>query len=424
MSTSKYVSFDASPALPAFIRWPPPVSPVPLVPARSARRPGPCSAVFILFLALALVVGISTRPDLPSQRIASQLAVAADGPRQQILDVLATQFFRSIDASTLSSVRVDDIPTVLNDPYTHYLTPLDYQKLTDVELGQYVGVGVDVGAHNGSFRIDRVVPTSPAALAGVEVGDLVRAVDGVDVQSKTLEQTLALIRGPEGRNVQLAVQRSGVTTQFTMTRVTMREGMVLHELRAVHGHSVGLLSLLDFSEGVGKKARSAVREMIDAGAEGIVVDLRGNPGGWAVEALRVAEIFLPEGAPVLTERGAHIDVKTFSTRFRPEDITIPVALLVDHLTASSAEIVAGAMRDNGRAKLVGETTFGKGRIQDIVELDGGGAFKFTYAEYLTPNGFALDGVGLTPDIAARPEQTSVLDPSFNTAVETMFGILR
>jgi carboxyl-terminal processing protease len=97
---------------------------------------------------------------------------------------------------------------------------------------------------------------------------------------------------------------------------------------------------------------------------------------------------------------------------------------VDHLTASSAEIVAGAMRDNGRAKLVGETTFGKGRIQDIVELDGGGALKFTYAEYLTPNGFALDGVGLTPDIAVHPEHTSVLDPSFNTAVETMFGISR
>ncbi len=415
MSMTEHVSFDSDSD---FFRWPPPEVP------RAAGRSGRQSVAFIAILAVTLVLVGAIRPDLRTQDLVTRPAAVGEGARSQMVGLLVTRFFRAVDSSTLSSVRVDDIPTALHDPYTHFLTPSEYQRLNDLEHGRFVGVGIDVGAHNGSLRIDRVVPGSPAGLAGVELGDVIVAVDRVDVRLKSLEQTLALVRGPEGRNVQIAVRRGDVTMWLTMTRAVMHEGMVLHELRVVNGHSVGLLTLLDFSEGVGERARTAVRELIDAGAQGIVVDLRGNPGGWASEALRVAEIFLPLGTRVLTERGAHIAVKSFATRFGPEDVAIPVALLVDHLTASSAEIVAGALHDNGRAKLFGETTFGKGRIQDIVELVGGGAFKFTYAEYLTPSGFELDGIGLTPDVEVRAGRTNVLDPSFNSAVDRLFAISR
>jgi carboxyl-terminal processing protease len=159
--------------------------------------------------------------------------------------------------------------------------------------------------------------------------------------------------------------------------------------------------------------------MLNDGAEAIVIDLRGNPGGLAKEAVRTAEVFLPVGSAVLTERGEHIDTRTFSTRFAPVDTNVALAVLVDGQTASSAEILAGALRDNGRAELFGSTTFGKGRIQDIVTLKTGGAFKYTYAEYLTPSGFALDRVGLTPDFVVAPSDNTLVDAPFVKSVEVV-----
>jgi carboxyl-terminal processing protease len=192
--------------------------------------------------------------------------------------------------------------------------------------------------------------------------------------------------------------------------------MVASEIRRVGDHLFGYVALLDFSEGIGAMARHSVEALLADGATAIVLDLRGNPGGWASEAVRVAEIFLPEGAPVLTERGEHIDTATYVTHAVPVDPSVPLVVLVDDQTASSAEIVSGALRDNARARLVGATTFGKGRIQDVVPLDSGGAFKFTIAEYVTPSGFALDGVGLTPDVATADSALGSVDLAYFVAV--------
>jgi carboxyl-terminal processing protease len=204
-----------------------------------------------------------------------------------------------------------------------------------------------------------------------------------------------------------------------VTRAKVQGWLVQAEIRTLGDRRVGYLTLLDFSDGVGDRTREAAQSLINDGAEAIVIDLRGNPGGLAKEAVRTAEVFLPTGSAVLTERGEHIDTRTFSTRFAPVDSNIPVAVLVDGQTASSAEILAGALRDNGRAELFGSTTFGKGRIQDIITLKTGGAFKYTYAEYLTPSGFALDRVGLTPDFVVASSGDTAVDATYEKSVAVL-----
>jgi carboxyl-terminal processing protease len=379
-----------------------------------------------LLILATLSLGAVGRLTLLDARPALPTSIADGDPeaaRGQITSILAEHYFRAIDTNAITSKSIADLPAVLDDPYTHFMNQPQYQKFVDEESGQDVGIGIHVSTVGGEFRIDRVFAGSPAAQAGLRPGDTLISIDRSSAGSGTLDQSLAKIRGPEGEAVQLVVNRGGTDRTFPVTRATVQGWLVQSDVRIIAGHRVGYVSLLDFSEGVGERTRKAVQSMLDDGAEAIVVDLRGNPGGLAKEAVRTAEVFLPVGSNVLTERGEHIDTRTFSTQFSPVDTNVPVAVLVDGQTASSAEILAGALRDNGRAELIGSTTFGKGRIQDIVTLRTGGAFKYTYAEYLTPSGFALDRVGLTPDFVVAPSNNVQVDASFDESVVALLSQL-
>jgi carboxyl-terminal processing protease len=344
---------------------------------------------------------------------------APEAARREITSALTSHYFRSVDTDLIAARPIADLPSLLDDPYTHFLDQAQYQKFMDEESGKYVGIGIHVSTVGDEFRIDRVFPGSPAAQAGLRAGDTLSSVDGYPTNGGTLEQTLARIRGPEGGSVRLQVNSGGTDHSITVTRAKVQGWLVQAEIRTLGDRRVGYLTLLDFSDGVGDRTREAAQSLINDGAEAIVIDLRGNPGGLAKEAVRTAEVFLPTGSAVLTERGEHIDTRTFSTRFAPVDSNIPVAVLVDGQTASSAEILAGALRDNGRAELFGSTTFGKGRIQDIITLKTGGAFKYTYAEYLTPSGFALDRVGLTPDFVVASSGDTAVDATYEKSVAVL-----
>jgi carboxyl-terminal processing protease len=344
---------------------------------------------------------------------------APEAARREITSALTSHYFRSVDTDLIAARPIADLPSLLDDPYTHFLDQAQYQKFMDEESGKYVGIGIHVSTVGDEFRIDRVFPGSPAAQAGLRAGDTLSSVDGYPTNGGTLEQTLARIRGPEGGSVRLQVNSGRTDHSTTVTRAKVQGWLVQAEIRALGDRRVGYLTLLDFSDGVGDRTREAAQSLINDGAEAIVIDLRGNPGGLAKEAVRTAEVFLPTGSAVLTERGEHIDTRTFSTRFAPVDSNIPVAVLVDGQTASSAEILAGALRDNGRAELFGSTTFGKGRIQDIITLKTGGAFKYTYAEYLTPSGFALDRVGLSPDFVVASSGDTPVDAAYEKSVEVL-----
>jgi carboxyl-terminal processing protease len=335
--------------------------------------------------------------------------------RTEMISVLSTRYFRPIDEGALAALPIDDLPTFLDDPYTHFLSKTEYDQFMSDERADSVGIGIDVVQHARRLVISRVFSGSPADVGGLQPGDVVFAIDGVQVTGLPLATSLSLVKGAEGTVVRITVDRAGTRVLLSVTRRRTGDWMVAAELRQVGDRSVGYLALLDFSEGVGALARSAVERLLAAGATRIVLDLRGNPGGWASEAVRVAEIFLPKGTAVLVERGANIDTTTYATSARPVDTRVSLAVLVDGDTASSAEIVSGALHDSGRATLVGGTTFGKGRIQDVVALRTGGAFKFTIAEYLTPNGFALDRRGIAPDVPIPADALSGVDLAYFAA---------
>jgi carboxyl-terminal processing protease len=220
--------------------------------------------------------------------------------------------------------------------------------------------------------------------------------------------------------VRLEVSRAGRPFLVVLRRAQVQAQDVSSELRHVAGVSVGYVQVVEFSDGVGQKARDAVTDLRRRGATRIVLDLRQNGGGLVSEAVALAAVFRPLGSTVLSESGQHFDATTYRTKASPADATVPVAVLVDDQTASAAEIVTGALQDSSRALVVGTRTFGKGVVQDLAPLQGGGALKYTMAEYLTPNGHHVNHVGITPDVTVQPATGGTgTDPVFDAAVQDL-----
>jgi C-terminal peptidase prc len=373
---------------------------------RGSRRPGRLvrGLAWLALTVTAALAGAVVRATFSDDATATSTLVIADGSppdgRPQMLQTMDEQYYRDVDLAQLGNTDPAQWPSILDDPYTHFLTADEYHHFMADELSTAVGVGIDFKVEAAGMTLTRVFPGSPASMAGLVAGDVVIAVDGSPTHGLSGLEATDLVRGEDGSTSDLEVVRGGARLSVPVTRRVASSWLVDAELRVVGGHQVGYVALLDFSVGASGLVRTAVTDLLARGAESIVLDLRGNPGGWAKEAVGVAGVFLPNDSPVLTERSVHFADTTYFTKDIPVSVDVPMAVLLDGGSASSAEIVAGALRDAGRALLVGSTSFGKGRIQDVVVLDSGGAFKFTIGEYLTPAGFALDEVGLTPDIAA------------------------
>jgi carboxyl-terminal processing protease len=338
-----------------------------------------------------------------------------DGSQAVIAALLASHYVRAVDADELSGVPADQLAVVLGDVNTRVVAESALPRITAATRRASSGVGMSVREVGGAVEIDRVLPKSPAAAAGMRSGDVVMTVDGEPVSGASAEQVLAMVRGGQ-RFTRLTIRRAEAASTVTVNQTASRDWLVTAELRASGSHHVGYIALLDLDDAVSDQVRAGVRTLLDQGAEAVVLDLRGAVGHLESEAVQVAEVFLPPTSPVLVERGAHIQTSTMTTGRAPEDVRVPLALLVDGQTAGSAELLAGALRDNGRAQLVGEKTFGQGTKQDAVRLQDGAALMFTSAEYLTPNGLTFDRVGLSPDVVSPTQQDHDQDPAFEMSL--------
>jgi carboxyl-terminal processing protease len=338
----------------------------------------------------------------------------------QVLRILREEYYRDIDEAALQERSVEALLDELDDPYTTYLDPEELAALDFHNDGAYVGVGVQVAARDQAVMITRVFPDSPAQEAGIRAGDRLVAVAGTAARGSELESVVGRIRGPEGSDVELTVRTPGNpprTVELTRSRIKVPAV----EARVVRAgdRSVGYLRLLRFTRGAGDALRAKAEEQLAAGVDGLVLDLREDPGGLVSEALDVAGVFLPEGSEVVTTEGRNVPRRTLRTDEEPVTDDVPLVVLVDRNSASSSEIVAGALRDGDRAALVGERTFGKALVQSTWLLRDGGALKLTTARYLTPSGFDLAERGLPPDVRAVDDPDTPRDEALDAALDEL-----
>lgn len=301
------------------------------------------------------------------------------------------------------------------DPYALYYSPEAFGSFEELSTGRFSGIGVWLDYKNGRLEVFSVLPDSPARKAGMKPGDMVIAVDGKPVQRLSTDEAVARIKGPEGTEVTVDVDRDGRELAFTMTR----ESIEFPNLRSRLTHDgLGYVRLISFARGAGVQLHDEVDKLLERGAEGIVLDMRNNGGGLFSEAVDVASVFIEDGLITTYRAPSEEDVDYEAKGDAFEEV--PVVVLVNGRTASASEIVAGALQDNDRAILVGSTTFGKGSVQEVIPLPGAAALKLTTAAYLTPDGDDINGSGIEPDVSV-PGSRPLAQRS--RAVEILKGIV-
>lgn len=310
--------------------------------------------------------------------------------------------------------------TALNDPYTVFVEPQSHQREKEDLRGSFGGIGVTMRRDASGDLVLTPLPDSPALKAGIENGDVLISVDGKPITpTMSYDDVAAVVRGQVGTQVKITVQRAGQSEpiEFSITRQVIETPSVSSRILQ-DSPQIGYLAIDHFTERTGDEVQSALKDLKQKGARQIVFDLRDNGGGLLDSAVDVASQFIGDGI-VLYEKQKGQDERTF--RVKPGGLAtdMPVVVLVNHATASASEIVAGALRDHGRAILIGEQTYGKGSVQHIYDLNDGSSLHVTAAEWFTPDRHQLTGNGLKPDIAAprsSDDSAAGRDPQLDRAV--------
>lgn len=347
------------------------------------------SAVAVL---LVLVQLLSTAPAAMGQ---------AEGTLRQALDavikLLEQNYKDPVTADKLLQGAIKGALQELNDPYTQYFSPEEYQAfMKSLDQNTITGIGVRIELMEQYITVQTVFPGTPADLAGLLPGDRILEADGVSLIGASAEKAAAHIRGPKGQAVRLKVERPMEDRTFTLEIVRDVIQIPVLDFRLLPS-GYGYIKLYDFSNGSATKFWQAVGELQVQGARGMILDLLDNPGGYLDEALDIAGAFVPRGKPVARAIGRGDSVELLRSGQEPR-LGVEWVVLVNAMSASAAEIVAGAIKDYGSATLVGTRTFGKGSVQRLQDLGVLGGIKFTIAEYRSPNGTQVQGVGVTPDV--------------------------
>jgi carboxyl-terminal processing protease len=301
------------------------------------------------------------------------------------------------------------------DPYSAYLDGDEYDEVKISSSGRYSGVGIELSIEDEQVVVIAPFEGSPAALAGIRSGDIIVTIDGIPVNTSTLADTIGRMRGAEGTSVKMGIMREGNPEPMLFT--LKRSRVELHSVRAEMLESgYGYVRISQFSETTGDDLNAALKNLrkhSGAPLKGLVLDMRDNPGGVLEAAVSVADTFLDSGV-IVTAKGRTPDSK-FEMNATPGDALngAPIVVLVNGGSASAAEIVAGALKDQHRAKLMGRTTFGKGSVQTIIPLSDDRAVKLTTSLYYTPSGVSINHRGIAPDIELErdPKQPGIPPPA-------------
>lgn len=318
---------------------------------------------------------------------------------------------------------IEGLAASYGDPYTTFFPPEEAKNFEDTVSGNFSGVGMEVGIRDGALVVVAPLKNTPAYRAGVKAGDAILKIDSVEASALPVEKAIKLIRGEKGTTVTLTLSREGTTAPLVIpvVRDTIDIPTVDTELRK---DGVFVLRLYNFSALSPGLFKEGLREFLESGSDKLVIDLRNNPGGYLEAAVDMASWFLPVGKVIVSEDYGK-SRESDEYRSKGYDIftdKLKLAILINGGSASASEILAGALHDYKKAILVGEKSFGKGSVQELVALPGSTSLKVTIARWLTPNGTSISGNGIAPDVSVKQTEADakkLIDTQLEKAVETL-----
>lgn len=307
----------------------------------------------------------------------------------------------------------------LGDVYSCYYTPEEYKVLTEQTQGVYYGIGAYVSqdVETGACAVSGVIKNSPAEAAGLMEGDIISKVDGEDMSGLELDEVVTYIRGEEGTSVTLTLIRNGETIEVELTREKVDTPTVESEML---DDGIGYLQITEFDDVTVNQFNENFEKLKAQGMKGLIIDLRGNPGGSVTTVCAVAEQLLPEGLIFYMEDK---DGKRTEYTCKGADFDLPLVVLVNEYSASASEILAGAVKDAGIGKLVGKKTFGKGIVQNVIPLEDGSAIKITVANYYTRGGNDIHLKGIEPDVEVELDTDAYLDDKTDTQLDKAVEVM-
>jgi carboxyl-terminal processing protease len=333
----------------------------------------------------------------------------------KLYTILQTSYYEEIESDVLIEGALEGMAGAVGDPYTEYLDQVESSSFEEDVSGSFQGIGAEVMKDGEFVRIVSPIANSPAEAAGLQPNDLIVAVDGESVADLPLNEAVALIRGPEDSEVELLIQRGEEQFTISLTRATIPIETVYYEIDE-NDASIGYVNIVNFNMPTYEETITAIQELESQGVEKIVFDVRGNPGGLLTTALQVSNIFVPNGEPLMMSEYREDEEPTVyeaSDEYGDFKYEGEAVLLVDEGSASASEILAGAMRSVG-IPIYGQTTFGKGTVQSVVELGVDDEVKFTSGKWLTADGNWINETGIEPDVAVElPSYASlfIINPS-------------
>lgn len=342
--------------------------------------------------------------------------------KDELIDTIEHDYYKKVPRKDLENASLKGIVASLGDRFSRYLTPTESKSFkTELNGGEFAGVGVSVVPTKRGLLVTNVIPDSPAAKAGIQQADVITAVNGSSIAGAAARTASDKIRGKPGTTVRLTIASpSGKTHTLGVKRAKLRAPLTESRLVRRRGVKLGVAELSTFGEGAHGKLREDVDKLLGEGAKGIVLDLRGNGGGLLQEGRLVASIFVNKGLIVSTNGRAVPEQRLYATGGAISS-KVPVVVLVDGGTASASEIVTGALRDHRRATVVGTKTFGKGVFQQIEPLSNGGVLDLTVGRFFLPNGENLAGHGIVPQVKAQDNLRTTPDEALDTALRTLLS---
>ena len=306
----------------------------------------------------------------------------------QVLSLVSERFVDTLPDEAVYEKAARGLVKELNDPYSELLSPKESRQFSTRTDGRYGGLGMTIEPRDGQIAVVNVFPNTPAERAGVREGDRIIQVDTISTRGWTTQKTSDVLTGTPGTKVRVKFSRPGVTepieTEFTRAII-----LVPAVPYAIMFGNVGYVPLLQFNEHATTDLEAGIKKLQARGAKGIILDLRGNPGGRLEQSLAIGNLFLKQGSELASVRSRSGETQTYNARVEPTLPTTPLIVLTDERAASASEIVAGALQDHDRAVVVGQTTFGKGLVQSVYPLEGGYHLKLTTAKWFTPSGRSI-----------------------------------